>query len=226
MNHLIAPSVLAANFKNLEKDFEMINASQADWYHIDVMDGRFVPNISFGMAIIKEMKSMATKPLDVHLMIVEPEKYIEAFREAGADVITVHYEACPHLHRTIQQIKATGAKAGVALNPHTPVRLLEDIIENIDLVCLMSVNPGFGGQKFIYQTLSKVRALREMIDTRNTKTLIEIDGGVGLQNAEALLKAGANVLVAGSSVFKSEQPLETIVKLKNIKLAKGEAIGY
>lgn len=216
MKHLIAPSVLAANYQNLKKDFDMINASEADWYHVDVMDGRFVPNISFGMFIIKQMKAMATKPLDVHLMIVEPEKYIEAFREAGADVITVHYEACPHLHRTIQQIKATGAKAGVALNPHTPISVLEDIIEELDLVCLMSVNPGFGGQKFIYQVIPKVRKLKEMIITRNTKTLIEIDGGVGLQNAEELLKAGANVLVAGSAVFKSENPLDTISRMKGI----------
>ena len=217
MKHLIAPSVLAANFQNLKKDFDMINASEADWYHVDVMDGNFVPNISFGMFIIKQMKAMATKPLDVHLMIVEPEKYIEQFREAGADVITVHYEACPHLHRTIQQIHATGAKAGVALNPHTPVSVLEDIIEELDLVCLMSVNPGFGGQKFIYQVIPKVRKLKEMIDTRNTKTLIEIDGGVGLQNAEELLKAGANVLVAGSAVFKSENPLDTISRMKGIE---------
>lgn len=217
MKHLIAPSVLAANFQNLEKDFEMVNASEADWYHVDVMDGRFVPNISFGMFIIKQMKAMATKPLDVHLMIVEPEKYIEQFREAGADVITVHYEACPHLHRTIQQIKDTGAKAGVALNPHTPVSVLEDIIEELDLVCLMSVNPGFGGQKFIYQVIPKVRKLKEMITSRNTKTLIEIDGGVGLQNAEELLKAGANVLVAGSAVFKSENPLDTISRMKGIE---------
>jgi ribulose-phosphate 3-epimerase len=217
MKHLIAPSVLAANFQNLKKDFDMINASEADWYHVDVMDGKFVPNISFGMFIIKQMKAMATKPLDVHLMIVEPEKYIEQFREAGADIITVHYEACPHLHRTIQQIHATGAKAGVALNPHTPVSVLEDIIEELDLVCLMSVNPGFGGQKFIYQVIPKVRKLKEMIDTRNTKTLIEIDGGVGLQNAEELLKAGANVLVAGSAVFKSENPLDTISRMKGIE---------
>ena len=216
MKHLIAPSVLAANFKNLEKDFEMVNRSRADWFHVDVMDGKFVPNISFGMFIIKAMKEMAEKPLDVHLMIVEPEKYIERFREAGADVITVHYEACPHLHRTIQQIKATGAKAGVALNPHTPVSLLEDILEDLDLVCLMSVNPGFGGQKFIYQTLAKVRKLREMIDTRNTGTLIEIDGGVGLQNAEELVKAGADVLVAGSAVFKAEDPELTVSRLKDI----------
>jgi len=173
MKHLIAPSVLAANYKNLEKDFAMVNQSEADWFHVDIMDGRFVPNISFGMFIVKQMKEMAEKPLDVHLMIVEPEKYIEQFREAGADVITVHYEACNHLHRTIQQIKDTGAKAGVALNPHTPVHLLEDIIEDLDLVCLMSVNPGYGGQKFIYQTLPKVRKLKELIDTRNTKTLLQ-----------------------------------------------------
>ena len=217
MKHLIAPSVLTANFQNLKKDFDMINASKADWYHVDVMDGKFVPNISFGMFIIKQMKAMATKPLDVHLMIVEPEKYIEQFREVGADIITVHYEACPHLHRTIQQIHATGAKAGVALNPHTPVSVLEDIIEELDLVCLMSVNPGFGGQKFIYQVIPKVRKLKEMIDSRNTKTLIEIDGGVGLQNAEELLKAGANVLVAGSAVFKSKNPLDTISRMKGIE---------
>ena len=216
MNHLIAPSVLAADFSCLQKDFDMVNNSRADWYHVDVMDGRFVPNISFGMNIIKTMKSMATKPLDVHLMIVEPEKYIEQFREAGADVITVHYEACPHLHRTMQQIKATGAKAGVALNPHTPVSLLEDLIEDIDLVCLMSVNPGFGGQKFIYQTLPKVKKLKAMIETRNAKTMIEIDGGVGLQNARVLVEAGADVLVAGSAVFKAENPVETIGRLKDI----------
>lgn len=216
MNHLIAPSVLAADFSCLQKDFDMVNSSRADWYHVDVMDGQFVPNISFGMDIIKTMKSMATKPLDVHLMIVEPEKYIEQFREAGADVITVHYEACPHLHRTMQQIKVTGAKAGVALNPHTPVSLLEDLIEDIDLVCLMSVNPGFGGQKFIYQTLPKVKKLKAMIETRNAKTMIEIDGGVGLQNARVLVEAGADVLVAGSAVFKAEKPVETIGRLKDI----------
>lgn len=216
MKHLIAPSVLAADFTNLAKDLEMINNSEADWLHVDIMDGRFVPNISFGMNIVKAMKSVCTKPLDVHLMIVEPERYIEQFREAGAEVITVHYEACPHLHRTIQQIKATGAKAGVALNPHTPVRLLENVLEGLDLVCLMSVNPGFGGQKFIYQTLAKVRELKEMITTRNLKTLIEIDGGVGLQNAEALLKAGARVLVAGSAVFKAEHPSDVISRMKRI----------
>ena len=214
MKHLIAPSILAADFTNLHKEFNMINSSQADWFHIDVMDGRFVPNISFGQFIIKFMKQLAQKPLDVHLMIVEPEKYIEEFRDAGADVITVHYEACPHLHRTIQQIKATGAKAGVALNPHTPVFALEDILEDLDLVLLMSVNPGFGGQKFIYQTIPKVQKLKAMMDERNIRALIEIDGGVGLQNAEKLLQAGADVLVAGSSVFKSDDPLDTIARMK------------
>ncbi|MBR9923340.1 MAG: ribulose-phosphate 3-epimerase [Bacteroidetes bacterium] len=216
MKHLIAPSVLAANFANLEKDFELVNNSEADWFHVDVMDGVFVPNISFGFPLVKAMKKLAQKPLDVHLMIVQPERYIEQFREAGADVITVHYEACPHLHRVIQQIKETGAKAGVALNPHTPVSALEAVIEEIDLVCLMSVNPGFGGQKFIYHTINKIKKLRELITVRNASTLIEIDGGVGLQNAEKILQAGANVLVAGSSVFKSENPKETISKLKKI----------
>jgi len=216
MKHLIAPSVLAADFTHLAKDLEMVSNSEADWLHVDIMDGRFVPNISFGMNIVKAMKSVCTKPFDVHLMILEPEKYIEQFREAGADVITVHYEACPHLHRTIQQIKATGAKAGVALNPHTPVSVLEDILEDLDLVCLMSVNPGFGGQKFIYQTLPKVKKLHEMITVRNLATLIEIDGGVGLQNAEALLQAGAKVLVAGSAVFKAEHPSDMISRMKRI----------
>ncbi|GAB4498625.1 MAG: ribulose-phosphate 3-epimerase [Saprospiraceae bacterium] len=212
--HLIAPSVLAADFTRLKEDIEMVNQSEADWFHLDVMDGRFVPNITFGMFIVEAIGKLARKPLDVHLMIVEPEKYIEAFRKAGAHVITVHYEACPHLHRTIHQIKETGALAGVALNPHTPVQLLEDVIEDIDLVCLMSVNPGFGGQKFIYQSLPKTKKLRELIDTRNSKALIEIDGGVGLQNAESLLQAGADVLVAGNSVFASQDPLATIRALK------------
>lgn len=214
--HLIAPSVLAADFTRLGEELAMINSSEADWLHVDVMDGRFVPNITFGMPLVKAMKQLCDKPLDVHLMIVEPERYIEAFREAGADVITVHYEACPHLHRTIQQIKATGAKAGVALNPHTPVSVLEDLITELDMVCLMSVNPGFGGQKFIYRTIPKVRALSDMIAIQNADTLIEIDGGVGLHNAEALLLAGARVLVAGSAVFSAPNPVDTIARLKAI----------
>ncbi len=216
MNHLIAPSVLSANFLQLERDLDMINQSEADWFHVDVMDGRFVPNISFGMMIIEQMKRAAQKPLDVHLMIVEPEKYIEQFRNAGADIITVHLEACTHLHRTIEQIKATGAKAGVAINPHTSVHLLEDVLENIDLICLMSVNPGFGGQKFIYQTIPKIRKLRALLDERNLDAYIEIDGGVGLQNAESILEAGANVLVAGNSVFGAADPCEAIQKFKNL----------
>ena len=217
MSHLIAPSVLAADFMNLERDFKMINSSNADWFHIDIMDGKFVPNISFGMDITRFMSTVADKPLDVHLMIEDPDRYLEAFKNSGAHVITVHYEACNHLHRTIQKIKELGCKAGVALNPHTPIELLEPIIEDLDLVCLMSVNPGFGGQKFIYHTLEKIKALKSMITTRNTSTLIEIDGGVGLQNAEAILSAGADILVAGSSVFKSEDPIATIDKLKNIR---------
>ena len=216
MKYLLAPSLLAADFSNLSNAFDLINESDADWLHLDIMDGRFVPNISFGMMIVEAAKKYCQKPLDVHLMIVEPEKYIERFRDAGADVITVHYEACPHLHRIIHQIKETGAKAGVALNPHTPVSVLENIIEELDLALIMSVNPGFGGQKFIYQTLPKTRQLRDLIEVRNASTLIEIDGGVGLQNAEVLLKAGANVLVTGSSVFKSENPIDTIRKFKEI----------
>ncbi len=218
--HLIAPSVLAADFTRLAEEFAMVNESLADWFHLDVMDGRFVPNITFGMFVVEAMKKMAQKPLDVHLMIVEPERYVEDFRKAGADVISVHYEACPHLHRVVHQIKESGAKAGVALNPHTPVSVLEDLIQDIDLVCMMSVNPGFGGQKFIYQTLPKVRKLREMIIAHNASTLIEIDGGVGLQNAESLLQAGADVLVAGNSVFKAKDPTETIRQLKSIELVR------
>ncbi len=217
--HLIAPSLLAADFTRLAAEIEMVNFSAADWLHLDVMDGRFVPNISFGMFIVEAVNKIARKPLDVHLMIVEPEKYIAAFRQAGAHSITVHAEACPHLHRTIQQIKESGALAGVALNPHTPVEILEYVIEDLDLVCLMSVNPGFGGQKFIYQTLPKTRRLREMIVAANSKALIEIDGGVGLQNAEALLQAGADVLVAGSSVFGAQDPLATIRALKAFNAA-------
>ncbi|HLP93982.1 MAG TPA: ribulose-phosphate 3-epimerase [Saprospiraceae bacterium] len=212
--HLIAPSVLAADFSRLSEEINMVNGSEADWFHLDVMDGRFVPNITFGMFIVEAIGRLAKKPLDVHLMIVEPEKYIESFRKAGAEVITVHAEACTHLHRTVHQIKETGAKAGVALNPHTPVSVLEDLIEDIDLVCLMSVNPGFGGQKFIYQSLPKTRKLKELIIHSNAQTLIEIDGGVGLHNAESLLQAGADVLVAGNSVFAAKDPVATIAQLK------------
>lgn len=212
--HLIAPSLLAADFTRLAEEIDLVNRSEADWLHYDVMDGRFVPNISFGLVVLEAVRKMSTKPVDVHLMIVEPEKYIEEFRKAGADVITVHAEACPHLHRTIHQIKECGAKAGVALNPHTPVNILENVIEHIDLVLIMSVNPGFGGQKFIYQTLAKTRQLKEMIIASNSPALIEIDGGVGLQNAESLLQAGADVLVAGSSVFGAKDPEATIRQLK------------
>lgn len=192
----------------------MVNDSEADWLHLDVMDGRFVPNITFGMLMVEAARRLCTKPLDVHLMIVEPERYIESFRDAGADVITVHYEACPHLHRTLQQIRATGAKAGVALNPSTAVDLLDDVLEDTDLICLMSVNPGFGGQKFIYRTLHKIRALRDKLTERNLPALIEIDGGVGLQNAEAITRAGADVLVAGSSVFGAEDPLDAVARIR------------
>ncbi len=215
--HLVAPSLLAADFAHLDREVAVVEQSLADWHHLDVMDGRFVPNITFGMFIVQAIRRLATKPLDVHLMIVEPERYVEAFRQAGADIITVHYEACTHLHRIIQQIKATGAQAGVAVNPHTSVELLDDILEDIDLVCLMSVNPGFGGQQFIYRTIPKIRRLREMADTRNIPLLIEVDGGIGLQNAEAVLQSGADVLVAGSSVFAAKDPLEAIAQLKRIE---------
>lgn len=214
--HLVAPSLLAADFTKLADEINLVNESEADWFHFDVMDGVFVPNISFGLPILQAVHRLAKKPIDVHLMIQDPGPYIPAFREAGADTITVHYETCPHLHRTVHQIKETGARAGVALNPHTPVQLLEDILEAVDLVLIMSVNPGFGGQKFIYQTIPKIQKLKTMISTRNTPTLIEVDGGVGLHNAEKLLQAGVDVLVAGSSVFKAENPQSVISRLKEI----------
>ena len=215
MSHtLIAPSVLAADFANLQRDIEMINTSDADWFHIDIMDGVFVPNISFGMPVLRDIAKHATKTIDVHLMIVDPDRYISTFKNLGADILTVHYEACTHLHRTLQAIKAEGMKAGVALNPHTSISLLEDTIQDIDLVCLMSVNPGFGGQSFIENTYDKVIDLKELITRKGANTIIEIDGGVTNKNAKQLADAGADVLVAGSYVFKSEDPTKTITNLK------------
>ncbi len=217
MNHtIIAPSILAADFANLQRDIEMINNSEADWFHLDVMDGVFVPNISFGMPVIKSIAAYAKKPLDVHLMIVEPDRYIKVFADLGANILSVHFEACTHLHRTLQGIKAEGMQAGVAINPHTNVFLLEDTINDIDLVCMMSVNPGFGGQSFIENTYKKIKQLRKIIEANGASTKIEIDGGVTNKNAKQLVDAGADVLVAGSYVFSASNPTQTIQDLKKI----------
>ena len=216
MEKLIAPSILASDFTRLGNEIEMLNQSDADYIHCDVMDGVFVPNISFGIPVIDQLNKIGNKPLDVHLMIVDPDRYIKAFRKAGANILTVHYEACTHLHRTVQSIKDEGMRASVCLNPHTPVHLLEDIIQELDMVLLMSVNPGFGGQKFIEHTYHKVSQLRQLIEKRNTNTLIEVDGGVNYETGKKLFEAGANVLVAGSFVFGSENPTETIRNLKNL----------
>ena len=214
MQKIISPSLLSADFLHLADDIKMLNESQADWYHLDIMDGVFVPNISYGIPVVQAINKMATKPLDVHLMIVAPDRYFEAFKEAGASIITFHYEASTHVHRSIQKIKSLGIKAGVVLNPHTPVSVLEDVLGDLDLVLLMSVNPGFGGKKFIEGTYSKVEKLRDMIDRNGYNTLIEVDGGVNTENASKLFAAGANALVAGNAVFKSEDPKKTIELLK------------
>ncbi|MBP5662670.1 MAG: ribulose-phosphate 3-epimerase [Bacteroidales bacterium] len=217
MNPLISPSMLSADFCHLAKDIQMVNESAADWFHLDIMDGVFVPNISYGMPLVKAIRSQAEKPLDVHLMIVQPERYVERFKEMGADILTVHWEACTHLHRTIYQIKNADMLAGVALNPHTPVAGLEDVINDVDMVLIMSVNPGFGGQRFIERSLHRVAELKAMIKRNKSECLIEVDGGVDLSNAQALVDAGADVLVAGSAIFSKENPKEIISQLKNVK---------
>lgn len=216
MKYIIAPSILSADFGNLQRDIEMINQSEADWFHVDIMDGVFVPNISFGFPVMAAVKKHATKPLDVHLMIVEPDKFIPEFAQSGADRITVHYEACTHLHRTIQLIKSSGCKAGVALNPHTPVALLHDVIEDLDLVLIMSVNPGFGGQQFIHNTYKKIQDLKALIQGKNEGLIIQVDGGVGLQNIATLVSAGANAFVSGNAIFATDNPAVTISKMKNL----------
>ncbi|MBB2145047.1 ribulose-phosphate 3-epimerase [Pedobacter sp. LMG 31464] len=219
MKHIIAPSILSADFANLQRDIEMINTSEADWFHVDVMDGAFVPNISFGFPVLEAVKKYATKPLDVHLMVVKPQRFIERFVHAGADIITVHYEACVHLHRTIQTIKELGCKASVALNPSTPVSLLKDILVDLDMVLIMSVNPGFGGQQFIPQSLNKIAELRKMANEINPNLIIEVDGGIGISNIESLIKAGANAFVAGNAIFAAPNPTQMIADLKNVDVS-------